>query len=341
VTRVAIIGVGGYTGIELARLLSAHPQVELVSVHASDASAGQTLSSRAPEMRSVCELTLQPASAVPDADLVFLATPHEVSAELVPTLLDAGLRVVDLSGAFRLNDTASVERVYGIRHANANLLAERVLGMPEVIAADYASARLVSCAGCYPTAACVPLAPLVRGGLIDPAEPALVNGISGVSGAGRTPSLGSLFCEVSAKPYKVLSHRHEPEMAMVSGSDVVFTPHLGPWSRGILCTTHVRLAQGVTADQVREAWASSYVGRAFVRLLPQGEWPSVGAVERTNFVDLACAVDVERGRGILFSAIDNLLKGASGQAVQCMNLMLGLEEVTGLVGARGGREVLA
>ncbi|MBX3322884.1 MAG: N-acetyl-gamma-glutamyl-phosphate reductase [Phycisphaeraceae bacterium] len=340
-TRVAIIGVGGYTGIELARLLAAHPRVELVSVHATDAWAGKALVERAPELRGLVDLTVQSSRELPDAELVFLATPHEVSADLAPVLVEAGSRVVDLSGAWRLSDAAATERVYALKIPNRELLADRVFGMPEVVRADWARARLVACAGCYPTAACVPLAPLVRDELIDISEPALVNGISGVSGAGRTPTLGSQFCEVSAKPYKVLSHRHEPEMEMACGASVVFTPHLGPWSRGILCTTHAKLHRGVTVDVMRASLSNAYGESPFVRLLPDGEWPSVGAVERTNFIDIACAADTKRQRGIVFSAIDNLLKGASGQAVQCMNLMLGFEETAGLIGTFRGREVVS
>lgn len=334
-TRASIFGVGGYTGIELARLLGVHPAVRLVSVHASDASAGRSIAQRAPELRGLVDLPVLSASVTPDAEIVFLATPHEVSAELAVRLVEAGHRVVDLSGAWRLRAPTDVQRVYGFTPPRADLLEERVFGMPEVVQAAWDRARLVACAGCYPTAASVPLVPLVRDGLIETAEPVLVNGISGVSGAGRSPTLGSLFCEVSAKPYKVLSHRHEPEMEMATGASVVFTPHLGPWSRGILCTTHVRLRPGVDAAAMRASLSGAYGDRAFVRLLDGEEWPSVGAVERTNFVDVAVAADTARGRGIVFSAIDNLLKGASGQAVQCMNLMLGLEESVGLPGFPG------
>lgn len=337
VIKASIVGAGGYTGIELARVLLQHPEVELASVHGTDRSAGEPLVERASELRGLTELKLSSMDAIPDVDAVFLATPHEVSAELAPDLVDRGVRVLDLSGAFRFSDVGQIERVYKIRHARAELLSERVYGMPEVVAADWASARLVACAGCYVTAASVPLAAVVAEGVIDASETVLVDAISGVSGAGRGASLTSSFCEVSAQPYKVMGHRHEPEIEQATGASVLFTPTLGNWKRGILCTSHARLAPGATGASVRAALENAYEGSPFVRVLPQGVWPSVGAVERTNFVDVACAVDERRGRVVLFSALDNLLKGASGQAVQCMNLAFGLPEETGLIETRAGR----
>lgn len=334
--RGAIVGAGGYTGVELARVLLQHPGFELVSVHGTAGSAGEPLAERAPELRGRTDLALSPMDEVPDADVAFLATPHEVSAELAPGLIDRGVRVIDLSGAFRFSEPAEIERVYGIRHSRPELLAERVYGMPEVVRADWVSARLIACAGCYVTAASVPLAAAVGAGVIDAGETVLIDAISGVSGAGRGASMGTSFCEVSAQPYKVLTHRHEPEIEQATGASVLFTPTLGPWKRGIVCTTHARLAAGAGAADVRRALAEAYEGRAFVRVLPEGTWPSVGATERTNFIDIACAVDERRGRVILFSALDNLLKGAAGQAVQCMNLAFGLAEETGLMGTRAG-----
>ncbi|GAB4384010.1 MAG: N-acetyl-gamma-glutamyl-phosphate reductase [Phycisphaerales bacterium] len=329
--RGSIIGAGGYTGIELVRLLLEHPHFELVSVHGTERSAGEPLAERVPELRHLTNLSILPMDAVPDVDVAFLATPHEVSAELGPALLARGLRVIDLSGAFRLSDPEQVERVYHIRHTHPALLKERVFGMPEVVAADWPSARLVACAGCYVTAASVPLAAVAAAGVIDPDETVLVDAISGVSGAGRAASLATSFCEVSAQPYKVLAHRHEPEIEQVTGASVLFTPTLGPWKRGILCTVHARLAKGATAADVRAALVNAYEGRPLVRVLPEAAWPSVAAIERTNFIDVACATDERRHRVLLFSALDNLLKGASSQAVQCMNLMFGLAEQTGLV----------
>lgn len=335
--RGAIIGAGGYTGIELARVLLQHPQFELVSVHGTEKSAGEALAERAPELRGLTELALSPMDEVPDVDVVFLATPHEVSAELGPALIDRGARVIDLSGAFRFSDPSEIERVYRIRHSRPELLRERVYGMPEVIPGDWASARLVACAGCYVTAASIPLAAVVAAGVIDVAETVLVDAISGVSGAGRGASLSSSFCEVSAQPYKVMAHRHEPEIEQATGASVLFTPTLGPWKRGIVCNTHAKLANGAAAADVRAALVNAYEDSPFVRMLPEGTWPSVAATERTNFIDVACATDERRHRVVLFSALDNLLKGASGQAVQCMNLAFGLPEETGLLQTRAGR----
>lgn len=339
-TRVAVCGAGGYTGAELVRILLGHPAVELVSVHASAESAGVPIGVRAPELRGVCDLTLAPVDGPIDADVVLLATPHEVSAELATALLAQGKRVVDLSGAFRFASGVQVKKVYGFDLPEPGLLEERVYGLPEVMEADWAGARLIACAGCYVTAASVPLAAVVRAGVVDCGEPVLVDAISGVSGAGRGAGLGSSFCEVSASPYKVWSHRHEAEMEMATGASVLFTPTLGPWKRGILATVHAKLARGKSAADVRAALVDAYAGEPFVRVLPEGVWPSVGAVERTNFIDVACAVDEARGRVVLFGALDNLLKGASGQAVQCMNLMLGLEAGAGLLARDAGAVAL-
>jgi N-acetyl-gamma-glutamyl-phosphate reductase len=339
VTRVAVMGAGGYTGAELVRLLVSHPEVELVSVHGSDESVGSCLSDRAPELRSVCDLTIEPTSGAVDAEVVFLATPHAVSARVVPELLGNGVRVVDLSGAFRFGSVEQVRAVYGF-DVPSEVLAERVYGLPEVVEADFGSARFVSCAGCYVTAASVPLAAAVGAGVVDLSEPVLVDAISGVSGAGRGASMGTSFCEISAKAYKVWSHRHGPEMEMATGATVLFRPMLGPWQRGIVATVHAKLAAGASAGDVRTALVDVYADEAFVRVLAAGDWPSVGAVERTNFVDIACAVDEEHGRVVLFGALDNLLKGASGQAVQCMNEMLGLDARVGLLAGFCGEGVL-
>ncbi len=337
-TRVAVMGAGGYTGAELVRLLVSHPEVELVSVHGSEESVGSCLSDRAPELRGVCDMTIEATCGSVDAEVVFLATPHEVSARVAPGLIASGVRVVDLSGAFRFGSVEQVRSVYGFG-VSGELLAERVYGLPEVVDADFGSARLVSCAGCYVTAASVPLAAAVGAGVVDLSEPVLVDGISGVSGAGRSASAATSFCEVSARAYKVWSHRHGPEMEMVTGASVLFRPMLGPWQRGILATVHAKLAAGARPGDVRTALVDAYADEAFVRVLPEGQWPSVGAVERTNFVDVACAVDEQHGRVVLFGALDNLMKGASGQAVQCMNLMLGLDGRVGLAAGVCGEGV--
>lgn len=338
-TRVAVFGAGGYTGVELVRILAGHPNVDLVSVHGSAGSDGEAISQRAPELRGVCDLKLQPVDAVDDAEVVFLATPHEVSAELAVTLLAQGRRVIDLSGAYRFGSAAQTRAIYGFELSEPSLLEERVYGLPELVRADWASARLVACAGCYVTAASVPLGAMVRTGLVDIAEPVIVDAISGVSGAGRGAHLGSSFCEVSASPYKVWSHRHEPEIEMATGASVMFTPTLGPWKRGILATVHAKLMPGFTHADVCAALSEQFADEPFVRVMPDGVWPSVGAVEKTNFVDVACKTDEPRGRVVLFGVLDNLLKGASGQAVQCMNLMLGLDTRSGLIA--GGAKAVA
>lgn len=337
-TRVAVFGAGGYTGAELVRLLCMHPSVELVSVHGSERSVGADVADLVPELRGICDMPMLSPEMDPDAEVVMLATPHEVSAQLGAAFLTSGRRVIDLSGAFRFDSNDTVERVYGFRHADERVLSERVYGMPEVVDADWTSARIVACAGCYVTASSIPLRALAQAGVVDTTSPVLIDAISGVSGAGRAASVTTSFCEVSATPYKVWSHRHAPEIEMVTGASVLFTPMLGPWKRGILATVHAALAPNQTGLDVARALDDAYGDEPFVRFLPEGMWPSVGAVERTNCMDVAWAVDERYGRVVLFSAIDNLMKGASGQAVQCLNLMLGLDVRTGLLplGAKEG-----
>ncbi len=339
-TRVAIYGAGGYTGAELVRLLCGHPAFDVVSVHGSADSTGIAVADRLPALRGVCDLIFSSPETATDAEVVLLATPHEVSARLGAQFMSMGRRVVDLSGAFRLPTNDAVESVYGFRHADDAILRDRVYGLPELVEVDWRSAALVSCAGCYVTAASVPLAALVRAGIVNVEEPVLIDAISGVSGAGRVPSATTSFCEVSATPYKVWSHRHEPEIAMATGATVMFTPTLGPWKRGILATVHASLVDGKGRHDVEQALQGCYGDAPFVRLLPRGVWPSVGAVEGTNFIDIAFEVHETLGRVVLFGALDNLLKGASGQAVQCLNLMHGLDQRLGLVDCCSNEVVL-
>lgn len=340
----AVVGVGGYTGVELAATLAGHPVLEVVGLFGSaDRAGSRPVGEVDPRLRGVLDLPVEPgtpeAVAGCGARVVFLATPHAVSADLAPLLLEAGITVIDLSGAFRLKDEAVHLKHYGFAR-NAGLVERAVYGLPEVTREGLAGAALVACAGCYVTAATVPLAALARAGVIAPGTRPIVDAVSGVSGAGRHAGAEMSFCEVSAKPYGVLRHRHHPEIEAYSGTRVVFQPHLGAYDRGILATIHVELAPGVTAARVREVFASALGHEPMVRLLPLGVWPSVGAVARTNFIDIAWAVDEGSGVGgghlIVFSALDNLLKGASAQAVQCANAALGIEETAGLLPERKG-----
>lgn len=339
--RCAIVGAGGYGGAELAGILARHPSARLVGLFGSArrcaGERAETLGEIFPALRGVVELPVEAGTVEAivgaGADVVFLATPHAVSHDLAPALLAAGLVVIDLSGAFRLADAALYPKHYGFAHAHEALLRSAVYGLPELNRERIARADLIAAPGCYPTSAILPLAPLAAVGAMAPGRFPIVDSTSGVSGAGRTPSLKTLFCEVSQRPYDVLRHRHNPEIDLHSGCRVIFTPHLGPFDRGILSTIHVDLAPGWTEAGAREALERAYGEEPFVRLLPAGAWPSVGAVRHTNFCDIGLACDEERRHLIVVSAIDNLAKGAAGQAAQCMNIRFGLPETAGL-GAR-------
>ncbi len=349
--RVVIVGASGYSGGELAGLLARHPRARVVGAFGSARRAGAPaepaprLDDLWPRLRGVLDLAVQPADAHAIAglkpDAVFLCTPHEASLELAPELIAKGLRVLDLSAAFRLKDAALYPRFYGFPHSSPDLLARAVYGMPELFRDEIRRAALVAVPGCYPTSCILPLRPLARAGAIArdargrPAR-VIIDSTSGVSGAGRTPTLRSLFCEVSQQAYNVLKHRHNPEIDAFAGTPTLFTAHLGPYERGILSTIHADLAPGWTDARVRDALHEAYARERFVRIRPAASWPSVGDVAHTNFCDIGLAIDDAYDPGsphlVITSAIDNLVKGAAGQAVQCMNLMLGEPEWSGLFG---------
>jgi N-acetyl-gamma-glutamyl-phosphate reductase len=267
---------------------------------------------------------------------VFLATPADVSMELAPPLLGAGTRVIDLSGAFRLPDSESYQRWYGADHTAPGLLDEAVYGLPEFCRTRIAGARLISNPGCYPTAANLAIQPLVEAGVIDLAAGVICDAKSGVSGAGRKPTLATSFCEVTENfsAYAALEHRHVPEVLMISGLEerqFSFTAQLLPVHRGILETIYFRTAGGSTAAEILDVYQRRYAGEAFVRLYRAGEFPDLAAVQRTNFCDIGVTSDPASGRAVVVSAIDNLVKGAAGQAIQNMNLALGFGETEGLL----------
>lgn len=345
--RTAIVGAGGYSGAELVTILLTHPAAAIVGLFGSarreaTESAGakaQPFADVFPRFRGQIDLPLKAASAPeilalkPDA--VFLATPHEASLELAPQLLAAGIgiKVFDLSAAFRLKDASLYPTHYGFPHTQLSWLEKAAFGLPEHYRAQIAKADLIACPGCYPTSAILPLAPLVRAGALEPGRRPIIDSVSGVSGAGRSPAVKALFCEVSLQPYNVLSHRHNPEIDAYAGIGTVFTPHLGPFDRGILSTIHADLAPGFDAAKVRTLLSAAYAHEPFVRLCPPGVWPAVADVRSTNFCDIGLAVDEKHHHLILASALDNLVKGAGGQAVQCMNIRFGLPETIGLLPA--------
>jgi N-acetyl-gamma-glutamyl-phosphate reductase len=331
--KTGVVGFTGYSGAELVRLLGSHPNAEAVLLEHRQDPAGRPQPINHPLPRRI--------PCTPDAvraeglDVVFLATPAAVSMELAPAMLDAGARVIDLSGAFRLRDAATYSHWYKEEHTAPGLLAEAVYGLPEFCRERIRGARLIANPGCYPTAANLAIQPLIATGVADRGAGIICDAKSGVSGAGRKASLNTSFCEVTENIsiYSVLDHRHVPEVLMVSGLDepeFSFTAHLLPIDRGILETIYVRTRNITTAEQLLGIYRRRYQSEKFVRLYPLGSLPDVSAVNRTNFCDIGLKFDATTGRAIIVSAIDNLVKGAAGQAIQNMNLMLGCEETTGL-----------
>jgi len=329
--KVAIAGATGYTGQELLRLLSRHPSVTLTAAMSSGTSAARKL----PALARLWKGDITPLSpeTLREADVVFLALPDATAAELAPALVDAGVRVIDLSGAFRLKGAADRARWYPETHRVPDGLA---YGLTEIERAAVANARLVANPGCYPTASLLPLTPLDAAGLLVPGTDIIVDAKSGVSGAGKTPSERTHFseCHGSLAAYGVFGHRHGAEieqgMSSAAGGDhaITFVPHLVPLDRGILATIYVRLTPGTTEDALAEVYQRAYTSAPFVRLVGSS-LPEIKHVAHTNFCDIGWRVDAS-GRAVLVSVIDNLLKGASGQAVQNFNVMRGLDERIGL-----------
>jgi N-acetyl-gamma-glutamyl-phosphate reductase len=319
--RVAIVGVTGYTGQELDRLLAGHPKIQVTGRFAS----------KSDEKSGAEAFSLDRLRSF-SPELVVLATEHELSMHLVPDLLSVGYRVVDMSGAFRLKQPEQYREWYGFEHSAPALLNEAVYGLPEFLSESIKSARLVANPGCYATAAILPLIPLYKSRAIDPACTVVVDGKSGVSGAGRQPKPETHFCEVNENisAYGVLKHRHTPEMvAQLPGATFdrfVFTPHLIPITRGILNTVTLRTADRMSAHSIL---SETYAKSPFVRVLPLGQLPNVQSVTKTN---LCCIGVVAKGANtVIVSVIDNLVKGAAGQAVQNLNLMFGFEHAAGLI----------
>ena len=324
--RVAVAGATGYTGQELLRLLSRHPGVTITAATSSGATAARKLPALGHLFKG--EITpLDPASLAQDADVVFLALPDKAAAELAPALVDAGVRVIDLSGAFRLRDDAQRARWYPETHALPRGLA---YGLTELERPSVEAAQMVANPGCYPTAALLALRPLVSAGLLVSGADIVVDAKSGVSGAGKTPSERTHFSEVhgSVAAYGVFGHRHGAEIEQGVGGQVNFVPHLVPLDRGILSTIYARVAPGTSEDSLASVYERTYAREPFIRLVGSA-LPEIKHVTHTNFCDIGWRVDPS-GRAVVVSVIDNLLKGASGQAVQNMNVMLGLDQTTGL-----------
>jgi len=340
--RAAVIGSTGYAGGELLSILARHPFASVSHLMASgrDRKKAFPIEHVHPKLRGRFSVFCEPldveAVAGSGSDVAFLATPHETSHEIVPRLLESGLRVIDLSGAFRLKDPQAYARWYGFEHHACEALADAVYGIPEFRTAEIAQARLVSNPGCYATSVILALQPLLEAGWVDIRAGVIADAKSGVTGAGRKPSEKLHFPEVNEnlRAYGVFNHRHVPEMLQalaLDEKDFTFTPHLLPISRGILSTIYVRLLAEREVSKVEGLFKEFYASAPLVRVYEAGTLPEIQGVANTPFTDLGFALDAPTGRLIIVSVLDNLGRGAAGQAVQNMNVMFGFPQPTGLL----------
>lgn len=337
--RAAIVGSTGYGGVELIRLLLQHPHVEITSV-ISSSSSGVPIADGYPHLNRIMVENLDGVDVAvmkDKADVVFTATPSGVSAKLAPQLLEAGLKVIDLSGDFRLKSPEAYSKWYKKDPAPQAYLDQAVYGLAEVFGVDVQGKPFVSNPGCYPTATLLGLIPAVQAGWIDPAT-IIIDAKSGVSGAGRGLALSAHYSEINENlvPYKLNKHQHIPEieqaLGWIAGRDVAvtFSTHLTPMTRGILSTMYATVQGGYKEEDFVELYREYYEGRPFVRIRDKGKWPATKEVWGSNYCDIGFAVDERTGRVTILSVIDNLMKGAAGQAVQNLNLMMGWDEGAGL-----------
>ncbi|HUL36263.1 MAG TPA: N-acetyl-gamma-glutamyl-phosphate reductase [Thermodesulfobacteriota bacterium] len=337
-TKVGIVGATGYTGLELLRFLIHHPEIEITAL-TSQKYAGVEIDKVFPALTNQIQIKceeLSPERISEKTDLIFTAVPHKTAMEMVPIFYRQGKRIIDLSADFRLKDANLYEKWYQ-KHTASDLLRESVYGLPELHRDKIRKAKIVGNPGCYPTGALIGLIPLVKKGLIS-LEGIVVDSKSGVSGAGRDVVLESLFCEVNegVKAYKIFAHRHTPEIEQELSQlvqkeiRVTFVPHLIPMDRGILSTLYVRLVKKMKTEELLNAFQDHYRGEPFIRIYPKGKLPNTKDVRGSNFCDIGAVVREPDDRVVVVTAIDNLVKGASGEAVQNMNIMLGYPETMGL-----------
>ncbi len=337
-SRVAIVGAAGYAGVEMTRLVLGHPSFELTAV-TSGQDAGRRVSDVYPALAG-CDLVYTEPDAgtiAASADIAFLAVPHTAAMAVVPALLNAGLTVIDASADFRLRDPELYAAWYGVPHSAPELIGEAVYGLPELWRDRLPGARLVACPGCYPTATLLAAAPAVEAGMVI-SDRVIVDAKSGVSGAGRSANAGTHYVAVneSVSAYKVAAHRHTPEIAQGLGDlglvhpRVTFAPHLVPMTRGLLSTVYLEVEQGTDTDEVLGIYRARYAAEPFVTVHDAGRMPSTAEVRGSNRAHIGIMVDRAAGTLVVTCAIDNLVKGTSGQALQCANIALGLDETAGL-----------
>jgi N-acetyl-gamma-glutamyl-phosphate reductase len=336
--KVAVVGASGYTGLELVRIVLRHPELELAVV-TSEQRAGQPAGECFPALRGLTDLKFEandPASLAGRVDAAFCALPHSASAPTVAAVRKAGILAFDISADFRLRDMATYQQWYG-EHKAPEFFGQAVYGMPEIYREEIKGAEMIAAPGCYPTGALLPMLPFLRAGVVE-TQGIFVDSKSGVSGAGRSLQDGFLFAELdgNSHAYKVAAHRHMPEMeqeASVAAGEAVtltFVPYLIPTIRGIVTSVLMRGRGSLAPEAAHEILASAYADEPFVRVLPPGETPRLQSVKGTNYCDVGVTVDEHTGGVVALSAIDNLVKGSGGQAVQCLNLMKGWPETTGL-----------
>jgi len=336
--KVGVVGASGYTGAELIRILINHPQVE-ISYLTANKYANRKVSDLYSNLAVCGELSFisYDKDTVKDADVIFIAVPHGESMKIVPDIVGHGSKIIDLSGDFRLKDKDSYPKWYGFNHIAASLLGKSVYGMPELYREKIKGANLVSNPGCYPTSSILAVAPLMKKDMLTD-EPIVINSCSGLSGAGRGLSLSTHFveCNENVEAYSLFGHKHIPEMEQemnaISGKDkmVTFVPHLVPLNRGILTTAYCGLSEDANLSEIIDLYQNFYGNELFVKILEAGKLPGTKDVMGSNYCYIGCGIDKRTGKAIIVSAIDNLVKGASGQAVQNMNIMCGFKEDEGL-----------
>lgn len=345
--KAGVIGAAGFAGIEACRILLQHPDFELVAA-TSDAQEGERLSDAYPAFKGKCDLKFLSSSddSLLDLDVAFLAVPHTAAMKHAPRLLDAGVVVIDLSADFRLKDASVYEKYYDTHHTQQKLLANAAFGLPELFAEDLQLARakkeageavLVGCAGCYPTATSLAAAPAIRNGLAKAGALVIADAISGVTGAGKKPSQRTHFCSANEnlEAYGVSTHRHTPEIEQILGlcDQLVFTPHLAPLNRGLLSTVTMSIDPSASVSSTKELidiYRDFYSGGCFVKVMDAGEQPTTSSVAGSNYAHVGVVLDARTSTIIATCAIDNLCKGAAGQAIQCANIVFGLQESAGL-----------
>jgi N-acetyl-gamma-glutamyl-phosphate reductase len=339
--RVGVVGASGYSGLEVLRIVLRHPRLELVAA-TSEQRAGRAVGEAFPSLRGLVSLdfeALDPVSLAGRIDVAFICLAHATAAPVVAALRKAGVRVVDISADFRLRDPAVYEEWYG-PHGAPELFGQAVYGLPEVYRSELAGAELVAAPGCYPTGALLPMLPFLREGVVAPG-PVIVDAKSGVSGAGRSLSEDFLLGELdeNVRAYKVAAHRHGPEIAQEASAaagrpvGVTFVPHLLPVIRGIASAVYLQPSAPLSGQDARAILERAYRDAPFVRVLPEGETPSLANVRGSNFCDVAAIPDERNGTLVVLSTLDNLVKGAGGQGVQCLNLTQGWDETLGLLEA--------